>query len=223
MLRRIYRSVVPEAIRGSPVMASLKVRLFGHDRVYDADYYARTVEGPAARSAPEMAATIVEELQPASVIDVGCGTGALLEQLRKRGARVQGLEYSAAGLAYCRGRGLEVRKFDLENDALEAPGVFDVAVSMEVAEHLPARAAERYVDLLAGLAPTIVFTAATPGQGGADHVNEQPHSYWIEKFARRGFVHDEVGSQAWRERWKASGTVQGWYYRNLMLFRRAGG
>jgi hypothetical protein len=90
---------------------------------------------------------------------------------------------------------------------------------MEVAEHLPARVAERYVGLLAGLAPVIVFTAAPPGQGGADHVNEQPPSYWIEKFSRRGFAHDEARSRAWRARWKASGKVQGWYYRNLMLFR----
>jgi SAM-dependent methyltransferase len=113
MLRTLYRTLVPEALRASPAVQSLKTRLLGHDRVYDADYYARTVEGPAARSAPTMAATIVEELRPASVIDVGCGTGALLSELRRRGCDVEGLEHSRAGLAYCRGRALSVRKFDL--------------------------------------------------------------------------------------------------------------
>lgn len=220
MLRKLYQALVPEALRASPAVTSLKVRLFGHDRIYNAEYYARTVEGPAARSAPTIAATIVVEFEPQSVVDVGCGTGALLEQLRKLECEVQGLEYSEAGLAYCRGRRLAVRKFDLERDALEDPGEFDVAVSMEVAEHLPARVAERYVRLLARLAPVVVFTAAPPGQGGADHVNEQPPAYWIEKFAANGLEYDEPRSMRWRERWKQSGKVQGWYYRNLMLFRR---
>ena len=145
------------------------------------------MEGPASQSAARIAATIAEDLKPTTVIDVGCGTGALLAALRERGCRVCGLEYAEAALVHCRARQLEVEKFDLEHDTYRADRRFEVAISMEVAEHLPEGAADRYVDLLTRLAPVIVFTAASPGQGGTDHVNEQPPSYWIAKFRDRGF------------------------------------
>jgi hypothetical protein len=117
-------------------------------------------------------------------------------------------------------RNLDVAKFDLERDTVSDDRSFDVAVSMEVAEHLPESVADRYIDLLTRLGRTIVFTAAPPGQGGLDHVNEQPPSYWIEKFSQRCFRHDDDLSRRWRDEWKDSGTVSGWYSDNLMVFAR---
>jgi SAM-dependent methyltransferase len=198
--------------------------LLPHDWVYDADYYDRMVEAPARHSSPVMAASIVRDLHPKRVIDVGCGTGALLEALRDLGCEVAGLEHSDAALEYCRARALAVREFDLELDSLSADDrKWDVVVSMEVAEHLPQAVDERYVDLLASLGSVIVFTAATPGQGGHDHINEQPHEYWFQKFGRRGFRHNDELSDRWRREWQASGQVQDWYYRNIMVLERSGG
>ncbi|HEU4929160.1 MAG TPA: hypothetical protein VFU38_04970, partial [Candidatus Krumholzibacteria bacterium] len=122
-------------------------------------------------------------------------------------------------MAYCRKRNLPVAKFDVEKDRVSVAPRFDVAVSMEVAEHLPAPAADRYVDMLTRLAPVVVFTAATPGQGGNDHVNEQPHEYWIEKFASRGLVLDRDTANRWSGEWERGGRVRDWYHRNLMVFR----
>jgi hypothetical protein len=130
------------------------------------------------------------------------------------------LECSEAGLAQCRAKGLEVRAFDLERDRLLPPrDGFDVVISTEVAEHLPERVADAFVDALASQGDVIVFTAATPGQGGLDHVNEQPHSYWIAKFATRGLAFDEATSLRWRAAWRNRTAT--WYADNLMLFRRA--
>jgi hypothetical protein len=53
------------------------------------------------------------EVTSRRVIDVGCGTGALLEVLKDYGCTCLGLEYSEAGLKMCRSRGLDVRKFDI--------------------------------------------------------------------------------------------------------------
>lgn len=192
----------------------------GHNIIYNADYYECIVEGPATSSAGAIADTIIGDLSPASVLDVGCGTGALLEALRERGCTVSGLEYADAALAYCRKRNLDVVKFDLENDVFANDRTFDVAVSMEVAEHLPESVADHYVDLLTRVTRTVVFTAAPPGQGGADHVNEQPPSYWIAKFAGRDFGHNAALSQRWKSRWETAGVVQGWYHKNLMIFQR---
>lgn len=220
IIKKVYRRLLPKSVRNSQIVARLQARLLRHDWIYNSDYYEGTVEGPAVRSAGRIADSILNDFKATRIIDVGCGTGALLEALRERGCEVFGLEYSEAALAYCRSRRLTVAKFDLERDAFIDNRTFDVAVSMEVAEHLPKRVADRYVDLLARLSPVIVFTAAPPGQGGALHVNEQPPSYWMSKFQQRGFKHAEEPSQRWRESWKAAGDVQDWYHQNLMIFRQ---
>jgi hypothetical protein len=66
-------------------------------------------------------------------------------------------------------------------------GVFDIAVCTEVAEHLPADAAATLVTSLVSLSNVVLFTAATPGQGGRHHQNEQPHAHWESLFAEHGF------------------------------------
>jgi 2-polyprenyl-3-methyl-5-hydroxy-6-metoxy-1,4-benzoquinol methylase len=220
-IQKLYRALLPASVRRSETVARLKRRLLPHDWIYHDDYYATEVDGPAVRSAGRIAESILSDLQPSSVADVGCGTGALLAALRDRGCRVFGLEYSEAGLEYCRQRHLDVVKFDLEGSAVPELPMVDVAVSMEVAEHLPASVADRYVDLLTRLSSTVVFTAAPPGQGGHDHVNEQPASYWIARFAARGFAHQDQLTDRWRYQWQASGDVAGWYASNLMIFRRS--
>ena len=122
--------------------------------------------------------------------------------------------------SHCRSRKLSVQKFDLETDIFNDDRAFDLAVSMEVAEHLPQTCADRYIDLLARLSPVIVFTAAPPGQGGTAHLNEQPLSYWISKFQERGFSLAEELSRRWRENWDAAGDVKHWYWQNLMIFQK---
>ncbi len=221
-IKKLYGTLVPTSVRNSLMVAKLKSLLLGHDRIYDSDYYEKIVEGPAAKSAGRIADSILSNFRAASLIDVGCGTGALLEALRERGCEVFGLEYAEAALRYCRDRGLNVAKFDLERDVFNENHTFDVAVSMEVAEHLPETVANRYVDLLTRLSRIVILTAAPPGQGGTDHVNEQPPSYWITKFQQRGFEHVEELSQHWRETWKATGNVHSCYHQNLMIFRRVG-
>ncbi len=151
-----------------------------HDVIYDEEFYLKSVDPPARASAPAIAKSIVGEFAPTSVIDVGCGTGALLLELQSMGMTVFGLEYSQVGLQICQSRNLRVNRFDLETEEIPRDlGRFDLLISMEVAEHLLERYADPYVDLLCFLSDRIVFSAATPGQGGQDHVNEQPHEYCL--------------------------------------------
>ncbi|MGA8610207.1 MAG: methyltransferase domain-containing protein [Xanthobacteraceae bacterium] len=187
-----------------------------HNSIYHPDYYERTVEGPAVKSAPIMAASMLEVFHPRTVVDVGCGTGALLDAFRHLGCQVNGLEYSDAGLAYCHKRRLPVRKFNVTRDQIDGPR-YDLAVSFEVAEHLPSWAAARYVDLLCRLSPLIVMSAATPGSGGTDHINEQPHSYWIDRFEQRGYSFDQRNSARLSSQWKEAGTAY-WYSDNVLVF-----
>ena len=69
---------------------------------------------------------------------------------------------------------------------------------------------------LCALAPTVVFSAAIPGQGGTQHVNEQWQSYWVELFEQQGFgVHDPLRPAIWDDE-----SVDVWYRQNLLVFGR---
>jgi cyclopropane fatty-acyl-phospholipid synthase-like methyltransferase len=203
---------------GKDHFARWSARSAHHDQVYDVAYFDK-LDAEASYAANNMAQSIVQLLNPSSVLDVGCGTGALLDALRRYGVIVSGLEYSEAGLARCRQRGLAVQKFDIENHSLAAVSRVEVVTSFEVAEHLPAACADKFVDLLVTLSDTIIMTAATPGQGGTDHVNEQPHEYWIDKIETRGFSFLRELSMDWRHRWSEAG-IATFYYKNVMIFRK---
>lgn len=113
--RLTFARLIPDAIkRASPYMR-LRSFVLGHEAMYDAEYYVG-VESQAVESAVPVSNSIISYLRPRSVIDVGCGTGALLSAFREQGLRVAGLEYSEAALEYCRRRGLAVTKFDIERD-----------------------------------------------------------------------------------------------------------
>ncbi len=203
-------------------MAHFKSRFLTHNWIYNADYYSNVVEGPAVMSAEEISRTIVAKISPKSVIDIGCGTGALLMAFQNLGVLSFGLEYSVEALKFCRSRGVDVQKFDIEHDFFDFEKRFDVAISLEVAEHIPEKYANRYIDLMTKFSDIIIISAATPGQGGDDHVNEQPHSYWQEKFESLGFRLDQSLTEELATEWGKSGTVTSWYYRNLMIFRKFG-
>jgi len=217
---------VPKRVRDLVALAPGRKRLITwlearaeHDDVYDTYFYDTFVDPTMAMSADVMAASIVRDLRPSTVLDVGCGSGGLMLALAQRGVSVSGLEYSEAGIAKCRERGLKVSRFDIEHDLAETGWRADLAISTEVAEHLPETAADRFVSLLCSLSDTIVMTAATPGQGGTDHINEQPHEYWIQKLQQRGFNLDRSATARWREGWSAA-NVAGCFAQNVMLFRR---
>src|SRR5262249_43904135 len=91
---------------------------------------------------------------------------------------------------------------------------FDLAVSLEVAEHLPDTSADAFVRLLTSLAPVVLFSAAVPCQGGTHHLNEQWPDYWAARFESCGyrtFVY-------LRDRIWDSPDVECWYAQNILLF-----
>jgi len=91
-------------------------------------------------------------------------------------------------------------------------------VCTEVAEHVKPEFADSLVQQLTSLANQVVFSAAVPGQGGGvDHVNEQPNSYWITRFAESGYVYLGEATKARREQLLEL-DVAGFYTMNLMLF-----
>ncbi|HEX7724160.1 MAG TPA: class I SAM-dependent methyltransferase [Candidatus Paceibacterota bacterium] len=70
-----------------------------------------------------------------SILDIGCGTGALMKELESRGT-VAGTDYSESALEFCRSRGItNVKQADIV--ALPyADNSFDVAILFDVLEHI---------------------------------------------------------------------------------------
>jgi hypothetical protein len=91
-------------------------------------------------------------------------------------------EYTRLGRLIARLHG--IRPFDLAQPVVVEPAKCDLAYSFEVAEHLPPELGNRLVAFLAASAPTVVFTAAPPGQGGSGHVNEQERPYWVRALSQ---------------------------------------
>ncbi len=72
----------------------------------------------------------------ARVLDVGCGSGALLRVLRRRGYRACGVEMSASAAAQAAGTGAQVHVGSLEDASYDASS-FDAVTLFHVLEHLP--------------------------------------------------------------------------------------
>jgi SAM-dependent methyltransferase len=126
-------------------------------------------------------------LKPRSVVDVGCGKGTFLSECERLGVSdVLGLDGEPVRAAFEPADSL-FRAVDLTSP-LSIGRTFDIAICLEVAEHLPGTTAPVLIDTLVNLAPIIVFSAAHPGQGGSGHLNEQWPVYWHEKFQERDYV-----------------------------------
>lgn len=225
--RKIVSSIVPQDLRDkfwqsnrpfNVMMLKIRHKLRTHNEIYDQQYYEGVIEEESAFTAPIISESIIREFNPQLAIDVGCGTGNLLAELNRKGVKVLGFEYSQAAIDMCRSKGLSVKKFDLESqESLNEKA--DLVISAEVAEHLPAKCADRFVDLLTNISDIVLITAATPGQGGIDHVNEQPNEYWIEKFLARNFQYQKELTMKLRQEWQEK-QVTNWYYSNVMVFNR---
>lgn len=142
----------------------------------------------SARSARVMVPLVLQYVNPESVVDVGCGAGAFLAEFKRAGVtRVLGMEGPWLDRARLLVDSSEVVNLDLRLPSLIGRS-FDLVVSLEVGEHLPARYAEGYVGFLCSLGPLILFSAAVPFQGGQDHANERWPNYWARLFSHFGYT-----------------------------------
>lgn len=150
-----------------------------------------------------------------SVVDFGCGIGGWLVAAKELGAtKVLGLEGQWVTQNQILIGDNELRIADLASEALDFKRRFDVAISIEVAEHLPAAAADRLCDSLTRAAPVLLFSAATPGQGGAGHINEQNPRYWVDRLWARDYMPLELV----RPYVASDPTVYKWLKRNVIGF-----
>ena len=149
-----------------------------------------------------------------SAVDVGCGVGTWLSVLVQRGTKdVLGLDGSWVDRNLLVVDELSFREADLTLQ-LDVERRFDLAISLEVAEHLPAQGAEAFVASLIALSDFVLFSAGIPFQGGKSHVNEQWPDYWAALFNTHDYVTlDFIRGQIWTDR-----GIPTWYKQNILFF-----
>jgi SAM-dependent methyltransferase len=143
---------------------------------------------------------VLSIISPQNVVDIGCGIGTWLKTFKNKGVNdVLGLDgrWCNTDLLY---KYIEPQEFMCVN--LEKPirlnKAYDLVLSLEVAEHISEENADIFVQSLVDAGKVILFSAAIPGQGGFNHINEQWPTYWIDKFKKHGYVfHDIIRNKIW--------------------------
>lgn len=104
------------------------------------------------------------------------------------------------------------------NRNFNVPGKFDMAICLEVAEHVDMNFATKTVSILSEASDVVLFGAAIPYQGGFGHINEQWPSWWNEKFLLAGFrPYDVIRPKFWNHP-----DIHYWYKQNTILYIREG-
>jgi len=166
------------------------------------------------RSAQTVVPMLMELFAPRSVLDVGCGVGSWLSVFVNAGiGDVLGLDGNYVDRSMLK---IDVDLFQPTDLAkpVSLNRTFDLVLTVEVAEHLADADSATFVESLTTHGSVIVFSAAIPFQGGTTHVNEQWPSYWIDLFAKQGFVCLDV----LRPRLWLNAEVDYWYAQNLLVF-----
>src|SRR6266699_6224932 len=159
---------------------------------------------------------VLELYRPASVVDVGCGLGGWLAAFQAYGVEdILGID----------GDYIDRKMLDIPPEHFKAIDIsrpftldrtYDLAVCLEVAEHLAPEHATGFVESLTRLAPVILFSAAIPLQGGTNHLNEQWPDYWANHFNDNGYVAvDCLRKKVWQD-----DQVEWWYAQNILLFSK---
>ncbi|HAN74602.1 MAG TPA: methyltransferase type 12 [Planktothrix sp. UBA8402] len=166
-----------------------------------------------------LALYIVEIYHPKTVAELGCGPGHLSRELAKLGVQVTSVDgYSQPDFT-----GLSVEFYPLNlNDPNAIANFFqdkhfDLAISLEVAEHLQPESSPTIINWLTKVAPVVIFSAAVPGQGGHGHINLRTRDYWHSLLTESNFmISDRI-----REKLRNHPSVAPWYRYNVLDYVHA--
>jgi len=169
------------------------------------------------RSASKILPAVFEVYKPTSILDVGCGTGVWLHVAQKLGVEeILGVDGDYVDKELLAISPAQFLSYDLK-ESLLLNRKFDLVISSEVAEHLPFEVSEKFVESLINHSDYVLFSAAAPGQEGTYHINEQPQQFWVDIFAKKGYLPlDFIRSKFWN-----TYGVDWWYKQNMFLFVKA--
>ncbi|HBA60267.1 MAG TPA: hypothetical protein DCZ92_05535 [Elusimicrobia bacterium] len=179
--------------------------------------------GPANRaytaSAEIVTDAVFSQFRPARVADLGCGCGVYGHFFSARGAEVLSLDGVKPPAEHSFPVQVQVR--DLTEPFENVWGKFDLALCLEVAEHIPEELLPQFLKNITSFSDRLLLSAAPPNQGGHHHVNERPRRYWVAKLRGAGFAYDRPATGVLCERLKSRGMPHMWMGVHISVYRRA--
>lgn len=173
---------------------------------------------------------------PSSYLDLGSGTGAMVNCARKLGSEAYGVDLINGPEHWFiqhdltqRFQILDDRHYARAPQGTTPPGVYDLITCLEVAEHLPLDSHETLVDTIARhLRPApndhepsgyLIFSAAPPGQSGEHHIGCRPAHEWRGMFHERGISYrDDLTRQLAHLFGWVTGPQSHWLAANLQIY-----
>ena len=189
----------------------------GKADVYDDSFYQGQMEN-SYKGAKKYAELLGKYYIPKSLIDIGCGRGTWLKAFKENGAEklvgVDGAWNTQQNMAT---DDIHFYPRDL-NQPISFPQheKFDLAMSLEVAEHLEVASAITIVTSLTNFSDIVLFGAAYHEQGGTNHINEQPNTYWAKLFISLGYIPFDL----FRPAFWGDDQIPFWYQQNTFLYIR---
>ena len=175
------------------------------------DYnYIEDEERPAAARIAEW---IKKNIDPKSLLDVGCGPGMYVDELIKAGVPAFGIDIDDR---------VEGKDYLAKESIFDNKRTAEVVTCYEVLEHIDPAYADQEVDALYdAIEPggTMIFTAAQPGQGGVGHINCRKRDYWLKKFVAKGLIY-HPGLTEDLINFERKGIHMGWFVNNVMVFKK---
>lgn len=163
-------------------------------KLFDDYYYAHGCNTPYLRDENwlaqfgRIADAIVREIQPQTVLDVGCAIGLLVETLRERGVEAYGVDVSEYAIEQVHSA---VREYCRVGGATEPFGRhYDLITCIEVLEHMAPEGAQPAIANLCSHTDRVLFSSSPFDYAEVTHFNVQPPEYWAQLFAQQNFFRD---------------------------------
>lgn len=136
----------------------------------------------------------IHTLNAKSILDIGAGEGQAAQYFSEMGCHVIAVDNDTQAI---NNAVYPIVFHDFTQDAFVGGNV-DLVYMCEFVEHLPKNYLPNLAETLLRT-NTVLMTYAPPEAHGIGHINNQPESYWIDWFGRRGFVKGEDTTQAIRD------------------------
>ena len=136
----------------------------------------------------KIADNIVRDLRPTTVLDAGCAMGFLVEALRARGVEAWGIDVSDYAISQVDESVREYCQVGSLADSL--PRRYDLIVSIEVLEHIPAAETAAAIANLCAATDRLLLSTTPDDYGEATHHNVQPPETWAAALARESFLRE---------------------------------
>lgn len=183
-------------------------------KYYDDNFYKSQMDG-SYRSASRYVEYLSQIFKPSSVADIGCGRGTWLKAFKENGVeKVVGFDGSWNSQENMIDKSIIFYCTDLNIPISKQEERYDLALSLEVAEHIEESSAKTFVKSLVDLADVVMFSAAYIGQGGTNHINEQTHTYWAKLFQE----HDYIPYDLFRPVFWGNDDIEICYQQNTFLY-----